>query len=139
MVTTTTQTIIFKNLPKISTNEIYAGKHWRNRQKMKTDYLWATHNEIKNLKPINYKVNLDFIFHFTTRPLDSSNTAYMAKLIEDGLVYHQIIKNDDIKFVGRVSLESRKSERGYDYCVLSIGRKKAFTSFCDTEATPKNY
>lgn len=120
MSTTTIQTITFKNLPKISTNEIYAGKHWRNRQKIKTDYLWATHNEIKNLKPINYKVNLDFTFYFASRPLDSSNTTYMAKLIEDCLVYHQIIKNDDIKYIGRVSLESKKSKIKEDYCQLSI-------------------
>jgi hypothetical protein len=116
----TNQIAIFKDLPKVSTNEIYAGKHWRSRQKMKTDYMAVTQNEIKNLTPITYKVCLDFTFHFKGRTMDSSNTAYMAKLIEDCLVHHGIIKNDNIKFVGKVLLESKKSERDYDYCKLII-------------------
>jgi len=63
---------------------------------------------------------LDFAFYFKSNALDTSNTAYMAKLIEDCLVHHGIIKNDDIKFVGKVSLESKKSDKGEDYCVLTI-------------------
>jgi hypothetical protein len=108
----------FKDLPKVSTNEIYAGKHWRARQKMKENYLWLTCNEIKKLQPVSGKVDLDFTFHFKSRPIDSSNTAYMAKLIEDCLIHHGILKNDDIKCVGKVILESKKSDQ--DLCILEI-------------------
>ena len=113
---------IFKDLPKVSTNEIYAGKHWRARQKLKESYLWLTCSEIKKLQPVIGKVDLDFTFYFKSRPIDSSNTAYMAKLIEDCLVHYGILKNDDVKFVGKISLESKKSDQ--DLCELEI---KKFT------------
>ena len=115
-----TQTVIFKNLPKISTNEIYAGKHWRSRKDMKKFYLLATYNEIKKLKPVKNKANLEFIFYFQIRPLDSSNTSYMAKLIEDCLTHYKIIKNDGINFIGRVSFESQKTIDTFDSCKLTI-------------------
>ena len=114
------QTTTFTNLPKLSTNEIYSGKHWRSRQKHKQDYLWLTQSEIKKLKKVESKVNLEFVFYFKSRAIDSSNCAYMAKILEDCLVHYKIIENDDIKCVGQVSLESRKSDNKTDYCVLNI-------------------
>ena len=114
------QTVIFKDLPKVSANQIYAGKHWRYRQTLKKHYLLATHNTIKKLTPAKSKVDLSFTFNFTGNPLDSSNTFYMAKLIEDCLVHYKIIVDDEIKFVGEIACESHKTIDSFDSCELTM-------------------
>lgn len=113
--------IAVNNIVKISTNKIYAGTHWRNRNKLKEDYLWLTKSCFKSLKFIEEKVDLHFTFFFNKKPLDSSNCSYMAKMLEDCLVAHGVLKDDTIQYVGRVSFESVKGkEKDFDWCLIEI-------------------
>ena len=115
------QQIVVDNIIKVSSNKIYAGEHWRKRAKMKEDYFWITKVPFKKLAPIKEKVNLDFVFYFSGRLLDSSNCSYAAKILEDCLVAHGVLKDDTTKQIGRVSLESRKSEeKKADWCLIEI-------------------
>jgi hypothetical protein len=113
--------IRFDDLIKVSTNEIYSGGAavpWK-RKKLKEDYLMLTHNALKDIKPIKGKVDLDFVFYFKKHLLDSSNCSYASKLIEDCLVAKGVLKNDSEKYVGRLSMESTRTD-GPDYCQLTI-------------------
>jgi hypothetical protein len=82
--------IRFDNIIKVSSNKIYAGMHWRNRAKMKEDYKLLLYNDLIKIKPIKYKVSLNFKFYWKSKALDSSNCSYMAKMIEDCLVRKNI-------------------------------------------------
>lgn len=106
---------------KISSNKIYAGEHWRKRKKLKDNYLFLT-NSFKTLPKLDFKVNLYFSFYFKKNALDSSNCFYMAKILEDCLVHHQVLQDDTVKYVGQVSCESKKGNK--DYCVITIDRYK---------------
>ncbi len=118
------QQIKIENIIKVSSNKIYAGAHWRERSKLKENYLWLTKSPFKKLKPVSGKVDLDFQFFFASRALDSSNLGYMAKMIEDCLVTYGILQDDSIKYVGQISLESFKSkEKDQDYCILTLNEK----------------
>jgi len=44
--------ITLLDLPKISTNKIYAGVHWRQRKQQKDQYLILTKYEMKKLDKI---------------------------------------------------------------------------------------
>ena len=97
------------NLPKLSTNKIYAGIHWRDRRDHKYDYTLLT-NSMKKLAPIDQLVDLEFTFYFKKNAMDSSNCSYMGKLLEDCLVLHGVLKDDTIKFVRKVSYQSVKDK-----------------------------
>jgi hypothetical protein len=79
--------ITLLDLPKISTNKIYAGVH------------------------IEKKIELEFIFYFKSRVLDSSNCSYMGKLLEDCLVAHGVLQDDTIKYVDKVSYQSLRGNQ----------------------------
>jgi hypothetical protein len=96
------------DLPKISTNKIYAGVHWTGRKHQKDLYLMATKYDMKKIEKIKSKVDLEFTFYFKSRVLDSSNCSYMGKLLEDCLVAHGVLQDDTIKYVGKVSYQSLK-------------------------------
>ncbi len=109
--------IIVKDLPKISTNTIYAGVHWTARKKHKEAFLWLTAH-FKRLEKITGKVDIDFHFFFAKNPLDSSNVSYAVKLLEDSLVTYGVIEGDSPKFVRKISMQSQKGES--DYCIINI-------------------
>ena len=96
------------DLPKISTNKIYAGVHWTGRKHQKDLYLMATKYDMKKIEKIKSKVDLEFTFYFKSRVLDSSNCSYMGKLLEDCLVAHGVLQDATIKYVGKVSYQSLK-------------------------------
>lgn len=106
---------------KVSSNTIYAGKHWTFRKKLKDDYLFLT-NKFKELQPYNEKINIDFKFYFKSRALDSSNCSFMVKMIEDCLTHYKVIKDDTIKYIGRISIESLKGD--CDFCKITLDNKK---------------
>ena len=112
--------IVIRDLIKVSSNKIYAGMHWTARKRLKDNYLMIT-SPFKRMCPIDEKVDLDFKFYFTKNVLDSSNCSFLAKMLEDCLVHHGVLKDDSIKYVGRVSIQSFKSEeKESDYCVINI-------------------
>jgi len=98
------------DLPKISTNKIYAGVHWRQRKQQKDQFLLLT-NSFKKLEKVERKVDLEFTFYFKKKPLDSSNCSYLGKLLEDCLVAHGVLQDDTIKYVGKVSYQSLKGDQ----------------------------
>ncbi len=106
---------------KISTNSIYAGIHYSMRKKHKDYFGWLVRkalNKAKIKKIENFPVSLIFDFHFKARPLDASNTSYMAKLIEDWLVRLNCRPNDSPKYVKSILLESSKGTS--DVCFMEI-------------------
>lgn len=95
---------------KISTNKIYAGMHFRSRKKIVDLY----HNyfiDQKGKTIEHYPVDITYIFTFKTRPLDSLNTAFMAKMIEDSLIKHGVLQDDTPEFVESSTLISKKGEK----------------------------
>ena len=109
--------IVIKNIPKISTNSIYAGVHWSTRKKHKEAFLWLT-THFKQLEKISGKVDLDFNFFFKKVPLDSSNCSYLSKILEDCLVAYGVLEGDSPKFVRKISMQSQKGEK--DFCEITI-------------------
>ncbi|MCP4178075.1 MAG: hypothetical protein GY756_09935 [bacterium] len=101
------------DIEKISTNDIYSGKHWSERKKYKDIFLWLLKTKKIN-KIKNYPVKLKFVFQFQKKCLDASNCSYMAKMIEDGLCKLGILVDDDPKYVQSVELVSKK---GKNNCV----------------------
>lgn len=114
--------IIFNNIIKVSTNQIYAGVHWRKRKRMKDNYLLMYKRQLREIRPFANKVNLFFHFYFKSKKLDSSNCSYMGKILEDCLVTYKILKNDSDVYVGMFGVKSHKSkkDKNYDYCCLEI-------------------
>lgn len=98
------------NIPrKISTNEIYAGKHWKNRFELKTFYHLAISAEITkgNFKKLEtFPVFIRYDFFFKNNPLDSTNCSYMLKMIEDSLVHNEILPDDSLQYVAGFSCYS---------------------------------
>ena len=97
--------ITLYNLKKHSLNEIYAGKHWTKRKKIKDSYKLLISNQFKNVfsKDKTYDVSYEFVFQ--ANPLDASNTVYMLKMIED-----VIFESDGYKTVSSLNIKSRKGK-----------------------------
>ena len=75
--------LVFKDLPKISLNEWYAGTHWKQRTKIKNSYkLWI---ESMYKKKFRDPCKVDYLFEFEKHALDPTNCVAMVKLIEDVL------------------------------------------------------
>ncbi len=107
---------------KVSTNTIYAGKHWTKRKEYKESFYYAVRGHIgSRYEPIPSKVDIEFDFYFPNRPLDSSNCTFMGKMIEDAFVELGLLKDDNIANVGKVSYQSnrKKSEHG-NHCQVRI-------------------
>lgn len=96
---------------KVSTNEIYAGVHWRKRQKLADLY----HHSLIEYRLLHhtqkYPVDITYIFRFKGRLLDCDNCSYMAKLLKDGLRKWKIIEDDSPEFVQSVTLISQKGKK----------------------------
>lgn len=95
---------------KVSTNEIYAGAHWRKRNVLAELYHMSL-IEHRMLKVTEYPVHITYIFSFKGNLLDCDNCGYMAKLLKDGLRKWQIIIDDTPKYVHSVTLRSQKGAR----------------------------
>lgn len=92
-------------------NKIYAGmSHWT-RTALKNLY----HGELLELKGklkvTEYPVTIHYDWHFTKKPLDTLNCAFMSKMIEDGMVHAGVLDADDTLYVRRSILDSQKSDR----------------------------
>lgn len=102
------QIVEFAFPEKISTNAIYSGVHWSKRQKHKELYLWSFLS-VKNQITAVSDCDLEFDFHFKSKPLDCDNCSYMAKLIIDCLRNYGKIKDDTPQFIHSVKISSKKS------------------------------
>lgn len=105
-----------------STNTIWRQSHFSVRKKHKDNVYRLTRDSIiekGRIKKINERCNLNFTFYFNKRPFDSSNTSAMGKVIEDTLVKHGILKNDNYKYIKTVSYTSEKTKE-VDHCILEV-------------------
>jgi hypothetical protein len=94
---------------KVSTNKIYSGMHWRERQHL-ADLYHYSFLPFKKLEPIK-KFPIQLHFSFTMkRLLDASNCSFMAKMCEDSLVRIGILPDDTPKYVSSVHLYVTKGE-----------------------------
>lgn len=96
--------IKLKNLPKISLNQWYAGKHWTKRKKIKDEYYLIIKSQCKHVFEKSQAYDVEYSFFFKKNPLDASNCVAMLKMIED-----VIFVDDRYNVVNRLSIMSRKS------------------------------
>jgi len=97
---------------KVSTNQIYAGIHWAKRKKL-VDLFHKAFLEHRKLKVEHYPVDINYIFTFKTKPLDTTNCTYMVKCLEDGMVKNGILEDDNpahVSFTGIYSQKGSKDE-----------------------------
>jgi len=107
--------VILKDLPKYSLNDIYAGKHWTKRKRIKDSYKLIIKSQFKHLFSKLDKYTVSYDFRFKSRPLDVSNTVYMLKLIED-----IIFEDDTYKIITELNIKSSKHTED---CVIIIVNK----------------
>lgn len=96
--------ITLYNLPKISLNEWYSGKHWIKRVKIKEKYKWIIKSQFKHVFKANMQYSVEYVFEFKIKPLDASNCVAMVKLIED-----IIFEDDKYNIVVELKISSHKS------------------------------
>lgn len=95
---------------KISLNKVYAGVHWTKRRQWAEDMHWSVLNS--RILPYSgpFPVDCRYHFHLHGKQLDSSNTAFLMKLVEDGLVQAGVIPDDTRQYVRWVSMTSSKAK-----------------------------
>jgi len=104
----------YSDLPKVSLNQWYSGKFWKERQKLKNAYgLLLRRDRHKFKKTATYDV--EYEFEFKGRALDASNCGAMAKLIED-----VIFEDDKHDIVRSVKYSSRKGTRDFVTVKVSV-------------------
>lgn len=112
---------------KVSTNKIYAGTHWSKRKQIKDNVLDYAAAFCRPLKAVDtYPVEIHYQFLFLSRPLDTLNTAYLAKCFEDSLVSLGVIKDDSPKYVKKTILEvplpvTKKGQKTFGSSIAEIG------------------
>ena len=91
---------------KFSTNKIYAGSHWGKRKSVKDGIASIAAVFCRPAQRIeSYPVEIRYRFCFVSRPLDTLNTAAMAKMLEDAFRSIGILEEDDPAHVARSILE----------------------------------
>ena len=101
--------ILEYNIPKWykdSLNSIYSGIHWTKRREKANYWHNVTKIDVMNLDKIDYRIELEFKFFFKSRMLDSSNCAFMWKMLEDSLVKNWLLEDDSPEYVANVKYES---------------------------------
>lgn len=91
---------------KVSTNKFYAGIHWTKRKEIKDGIISIARGFCRPILQVkSYPVQIEYRFFFSSRSLDTLNTAVMAKIFEDAFRAFGILQDDSPKFVGKSILE----------------------------------
>ena len=114
--------LTIKNLPKQSLNLIYAGQHYSKRKKTKDTYKLILKSQIKTVFPKDKIYSVSYRFGFKSRPLDTSNTVYMLKMIED-----IIFEDDSYKIVPELNIKSFKAKE--DFVEITINEIQTQLTF----------
>lgn len=101
------------NLPKISLNQWYSGSHWSKRKKNKDNYKLIVKGQFKHVFSKEKSYITDYLFIFKNNPLDATNCAGMAKVIED-----IIFEDDKHDIVRKISIQSRKGKE--DKVIINV-------------------
>lgn len=107
--------ITLRNLPKVSLNKSYAGEHWSNRKKLKDIFSLIVRNQFKGFLSKENKYECNYTFVFKSNPLDATNCAFMAKLIED-----IIFEDDKFDIITKVSFSSKKGTEDIVYIDINF-------------------
>jgi len=107
--------IILYDLPKISLNEWYAGRHWSKRNKIKDAYKFIVKNQFKDVFKSSANYIVSYVFFFKNNPLDASNCSAMLKLIED-----IIFEKDNYNIIDNINISSRKATDKKDSVYIEI-------------------
>ena len=119
-------------LPRvISLNSIYAGiPHWtrtRHKSIFRDAVYAALHADILErgerirVPDDAYPLMVHYHFCMARRRIDTSNLAYMVKLLEDGLVHCGVLRDDGPNDVGGILMSQEKISCKHDpYCIVSI-------------------
>lgn len=107
--------IIINDLPKISLNKWYSGQHWTKRKKMKDNYKFIINNQHAGQLLKSNQYDVEYNFHFKSRPLDASNCVAMVKLVEDIL-----FEDDKWDIVKSLRITSNKSDEEYLEIIVMI-------------------
>lgn len=95
---------------KVSLNKIYAGVHFRTRSEHKRQYHFAVLAGKPKPYTGTFPVHMSYHFRLHGTRLDTSNHAYMQKMVEDGLVAAGILPGDEPKYVGAITITGSKDE-----------------------------
>lgn len=122
----------------MSTNKFYAGIHWSKRKAYKDECVDYARLFCRPIQKVDsYPVEIRYQFFFGKQPLDTLNTAIMAKIFEDAFRTLGILEEDDTAHVARTILESaflpqsnsaekrprkrsKKNEKVEDYIIITI-------------------
>ena len=105
--------LVIYDLPKISLNKWYSGKHWSNRVHIKKLYKYAILEQFKSQFSKHDTYDVEYHFEFKSRPLDASNCVAMVKLIEDC-----IFEDDNWEIVNSIKITSSKGKR--DLVIINV-------------------
>ena len=98
-------TITLFNLPKVSLNEYYAGKHWTKRKKLKDTYKLIVKNQFKGVFSKENSYKCIYTLFSKNKPFDATNCAVMIKMIED-----IIFEDDSFTIIPEITIKSKKGE-----------------------------
>ena len=91
---------------KKSTNSIYAGEHWAKRKEYKDSVLNTVALFCRKAPAITeWPVSIRYRYLFESRALDTLNTAYLAKCVEDSFRSLGILPDDTPEYVRETILE----------------------------------
>ena len=96
---------------KVSLNKIYAGVHWKQRREWAEDMHWAVMACRVPAYRGPFPIDCRYHFHLHGKQLDSSNCAFLAKLVEDGLVHAGVIPDDSRNYVRWFSVLSSQAKK----------------------------
>lgn len=122
--------IIDIDLPlKISTNEIYGGKHWKKRKDDAEHFhsLLYEHKD-EQIPDSDFPVHLTFVFTFKGRALDWSNCSYMAKMLEDGMIHMGMIPNDSPKYVSGGTIITQRGDKD-SVKIIAVNDKQFYEAY----------
>lgn len=95
---------------KVSTNAVYAGMHWSKRKDL-ADLYHRCLVEHRDLRVKEYPVDVFYTFTFKGKMLDPSNTSFMQKMLEDGMVKLGILAGDTAKYISGIHIFVEKGVR----------------------------
>ena len=110
--------ITLNDLPKVSLNQWYSGKHWTKRQSTKKHYILSVKSQCKRVFPSDQQYVVSYAFEFRSNALDASNTIAMVKMIEDIM-----FQDDKWNIIDLGGITSRKSDK--DRVTITVQIKKA--------------
>jgi hypothetical protein len=117
---------IFEKIPSWNTIISLTKKHWSQYAEVKRYWkeLIQLSCAVENLKPIDkFPVTLQITVNLSDNRLHDLDN-YAVKLITDGLVFAEIIPDDNIKYINKLVIDYKKSDKEFDYIDIILKKGK---------------